>query len=343
MPKRTTIEDVARLAGVTKGTVSSVLNGRTENARISAATADRVLEAVKELNYRPSALGRMLATRRSHSIGLLFQFGGHYSGQSSFTPLVMRGVCEACTEGEVDLVLFTRNPHDSDELVHALTDGRVDGVLALRDGDDPTMGQLIDQSFPSVLFFSRSDRGDVPFVDTDNFEGGRIAALHLASLGHTRMAMMKGGPGSTSSRDREAGFRQGMEEAGIPCSPGSIVEMSNLGSHVGRFRSLMASPHRPTGIFVWADDVAFGCLRILNDLGLRVPEDVSVVGFDSSDACERSIPRLTSIRQPIIAIAKEATRRLVALTNGESLPDPACLFPPELDVRSSTGPAPRLH
>lgn len=338
MSRRVTIEDVARLAGVTKGTVSSVLNGRVEDARISQQTAERILKAAETLDYRPSAVGRMLARKQADAIGVLFQYGDLFSATSSFIPMVMRGVCEACTEGGVDLMLFTKMGHDSDDIVHALTDGRIDGVLALRDGDDPVIESLAQRQLPTVLFYSRATNQNAAYVDTDNFAGGRLAARHLMQLGHQSVAIVKAAGGSTSSHDRYVGFRDELESEGIALLPENVVHMGSAADDREPVRRLMSRPNPPTGIFCWSDDVAIAVMRIFKDMGLRVPDDVSVVGFDSSDACEHSIPRLTSICQPVAAIAKAATRMLLAQIKGEELEQNRLLFAPNLDVRDSSAP-----
>lgn len=338
MRKRASIEDVAKLAGVSKGTVSTVLNGRGAGVRISTATADRVRRAAHELSYSPSALGRMLARRKADSIGLLFQYADHFHATSSFIPVVMRSVCEACTEAGVDLVLFTKPSHDSRELVQAVTDGRVDGCLALRDAGDPLTVDLVNAGLPLVQFFSRSEMPGCPYVDTDNFTGGRIAARHLIELGHKRIGMIRAGSGSTSSQDRFSGFRDTLESEGIELKPEWVIDMASMDGAGAPLRRLVTQIERPTALFVWSDDVALGSMRALMDLGLRVPEDISIIGFDSTQACEHSNPRLTSVRQPVAAIARSATRLLLSLVNQEPVEQSRLLFPPDLDVRDSTAP-----
>lgn len=340
MRKRARIEDVARLAGVSKGTVSSVLNGRGAGVRISSATADRVRRAAHELSYSPSALGRMLARNRADSIGLLFQYADHFHATSSFIPVVMRSVCEACTDAGVDLILFTKPSHDSKELVQSVTDGRVDGCLALRDAGDPLTADLVNAGLPLVQFYSRCELPGCAYVDTDNFTGGRIATRHLIELGHKKIGMIRAGSGSgsTASQDRHSGFRDALESEGLEYRPEWVIDMASLEKGAEPLRRSVTHIDRPTAFFVWSDDVAMGCMRVLMDLGLKVPDDISIIGFDSTEACEQTIPRLTSVRQPVAAIAREATKLLLSLVNCEPVEQIRLLFPPDLDVRDSTAP-----
>ena len=337
--RRTTIQDVANLAGVGKVTVSYVLNGQSKTARISDETAEKVLQAARDLNYRPNAVARMLATKETKTLAIVFQYGAYFSTWSSFTNEVMRGVCAATVELGYDLMLHTKhvgNPHTEAD---ALADGRVDGVLILRDQDDATLKELLDRKFPVVQFFTRSDDSRAAWVDADNYYGGQLATRHLLELGHRRIAMIRGGAGSVSSNDRFNGYRDAMESAGVkvPANYGFAIE--NLETDRLKVAELMARKDRPTAIFCWSDDSAFSAMESCRALGYRIPEDVSFVGFDSLDACNRSVPPLTSIRQPIRDMAFEATQLLVQLVKGETPTRRQFLYPLTIDVRGSTAPA----
>lgn len=327
--------DVARRAGVGKVTVSYVLNGHSRAARISEETQQRVLQAVAELDYRPNALARMLVKKQTDAIAVVFQSGGYFTSLSGFTSEVMRGVCSACVEADIDLMLHTRPANDPIQEAQALMDGRVDGVLMLRDGGDPMMAEVIRRRFPLVLFFTRSDDPNVPFVDTDNYTGGKIATNHLLDLGHKRIGMLAGGTGSIASNDRFNGFRSALESRGVPFNPGYVVRIADPSGEAD-FKQLMTLPKRPTALFAWSDDDAFQSFRYLEELGLRVPEDVSVVGYDNSTLSERSNPPLTSVQQPVFEMAKTATQMIVQITRSEVPDQPRLIFVPEIVIRKST-------
>ncbi len=331
---RVTILDVAKRANVSKVTVSYVLNGHSVKERISSETSARVLKVAKELGYRPNAIARTLVTKRSEILAIVFQRGDFFSTWSGFTGEIMRGVSSAAVELGYDLMLHTKSVTPEFE-ADALCDGRVDGALVLRDEGDPVLLGLLHHEFPCVQFFTRSEGSGAPFVDADNYAGGRLATRHLLDLGHQKIGMIRGSLRSTSSNDRYNGYRDALEGAGIGVGPERVLQVSP-GSDMGPLAQLMRGPDRPTALFVWSDDVAFACIAMLKDLGLRVPEDVSVVGFDSLEACERCSPTLTSIRQPVFEMASEATRLLVSIIRGESAPRKQILFPLSLDVRGST-------
>jgi LacI family transcriptional regulator len=333
LTRRNTLEDVAKAAGVGKVTVSYVLNGRASEARISEATSRRVLEAAKELDYRPNALARMLQNHRTDTVAVVFQYADYFRSSSSFLSEVMRGICDASVSMGVDVLLHTKPATDSRAEADALTDGRVDGALMLRDQQDPVLDLVMARKFPIVLFFSRSDDPLGPFVDADNLMGGRLAVIYLMELGHQRIGMVRGSTLSVASNDRHCGYRNAVEAAGQIYDPTLVIDDHEAFVH------MMKQPDRPTALFVWSDDVAFSCIRTLGELGLKVPQDVSVIGFDSTSACEQTLPPLTSVRQPIVEMASSATQLLVDLVHKRPGADHyRRIFPPNLEVRGSTAP-----
>jgi LacI family transcriptional regulator len=218
-----------------------------------------------------------------------------------------------------------------------LADGRIDGALLLRDEGDPLISELEMRHLPCVQFFSRA-AGDAPFVDADNYAGGRLATRHLIELGHRRIAMVRGPQRSNSSNDRYVGYRDALESAGIGVGPERVVSIPSPLSDPEPFRRLMQTPDRPSAVFCWSDEVALVLMPLLREMGLRVPEDVSLVGFDSLAACEQAVPALTSVRQPIFDMAAQATRLLAALVRQEAVAQRQILVPLALDRRHSTAP-----
>ncbi|MBS1714559.1 MAG: LacI family DNA-binding transcriptional regulator [Armatimonadetes bacterium] len=338
MVRRITIDDVAKKAGVSKVTVSYVLNGRGSAARISEETSSRVIEAARDLQYRPNALARMLLSQRTDTIAIAFQYAEYFTAASSFISEVMRGVTSACVDLELDVLLHTRHADPGAHEADMLTDGRVDGLLMLRDLDDPTLAEIQARRFPCVLFFTRASDPETPYVDADNYSGGRLGARHLIELGHRRIGMVRGPAQSVSSNDRYNGYRDALEGAGLTVDPDHVVCMENPQASPEGLNRMMSGPGRPTALFVWSDDVAFSVVRWLGEAGLSVPRDVSVVGYDSSDACERIHPALTSVRQPVLEMAVEATEMLSRIVRHQTLRRRQILFAPTLDVRASTLP-----
>ncbi len=337
MHKRATIMDVAREAGVSKVTVSYVLNGQAQNARISEPTRERVLLAAKELGYTPSAIARSMVTKRVDTLGVVFQYAQYFASRSDFTKDVMLGINQAAVSLGYDLMLHTKPMLDARAEVGALTDGRVDGVLVLRDADDEALDLLLEQALPCVLFFMRSDRPGVAFVDADNRQGGSLAAEHLVALGHRRLGMLCGSPRSTSAKERLAGFRDALNQKGLRVDERHLLHLTDIGE-ADAIENYLRSPDRPSGIFCFSDEYAFLACRIAAKIGLRVPEDLSVVGFDSLGACDEFIPPVTSIRQPVVEMARVATQMLVKLVRKEPIDETQIVFHTVLDVRKSTAP-----
>lgn len=322
MKSKATIADVASHAGVSKVTVSYVLNGRSADVRISHDTAERVRASALHLDYRPNPVARMLKTRRSGAIAVVFQYANLFATGSAFVVEAMRGVCEAATEAGLDLMLHTRASADPAEEVARLTDGRVDGILVLRDGDDPVLAGLFDQSrVPVVSFFGAAGER---WVDADNAAGSRLAVDHLRSLGHRRLLFLSGAPGSLAASERRDGFLAAGGEV--------VLDARDLTAQAASF----ASADRPTGVVAWSDDAALDLLNRLPELGLRCPEDVSVIGFDSLAPAARAAPALTSVAQPIVEIARAGVETLVEAMADR--PAPSRRFPVELTLRASTAP-----
>ena len=337
MRKRFTIEDVAKLAGVGKVTVSYVLNGRATEARISPETCERVYSAAKELDYRPSAIARSLASKKASAITLVFQHGEYFSTGSSFINEVLRGVCEACVQADVNLILHTRSFSNAVEEAHAIMDGRTDGALILRDDEDPLVTELVKRAFPVMLFFTRHSNPEIDFIDSDNFTGGRLAAQHLIELGHKRIAMAVGPSGSVASKDRLAGYQSALGASGIPFTTDhirTIATPDSVQSDLGDWLKFLNA----SALLCWSDDVAFACMNALKKAGFALPHDLSVVGFDSSEACERYSPALTSVRQPVYEMGYSATKRLISKTCQVAPSGDPSIYPLTLDIRSSTLP-----
>src|SRR5579862_6559661 len=187
MNRRVTILDVAAQAGVSKVTVSYVLNGRGPEMGIKPETVRRIQDTAKELGYRPNALAKMLSRQRSDTLAVVFQSGGSFTRSTGFNGEVLDGVSQACFEEGFDLMLHTRQVRDWEHEADSLLDGRVDGALVLRDEGDPVYERLVQTGFPVVQFFTHSSGSEVPSVDSDNVLAGEIATRHLIELDHRRI------------------------------------------------------------------------------------------------------------------------------------------------------------
>jgi LacI family transcriptional regulator len=333
-----TISDVAAYAGVGVSTVSRVLN---ESPKVRASTRARVLAAIEDLSYRPNPLARGLSRGRCQTLGVIVPFFTHASAVER-----LRGVVAALDDSRYDLVLFNvESPLHRDEHFAALTRrDRADGLLVLSlppSSDELT--RLADAGVPVVLVDARGK--DVQMVVTDDVEGGRIATRHLLALGHERIGFIGEDPtndfGFTASPAREQGYREVLEEAGIT----PRREYLRYGPHDRTVaqrltEQLLAQRERPTAVFASSDVQATGVLAATRAAGLRVPDDVSVVGFDDIEIS--AYAGLTTVRQPLFESGRLGAQLLLeALTaNGATQPTVKEL-PLELVERSTTGPPPR--
>ncbi|MGH9212816.1 MAG: LacI family DNA-binding transcriptional regulator [Acidimicrobiales bacterium] len=312
-----TIADVAAAAGVGAGTVSRVLNN---SPRVSIATRSRVLAAIERLEYRPNPLARGLSRGRSQTFGVVVPFFTHASAVER-----LRGVVAALEGSPYDMVLFNvESPSHRDEHFASLTRrDRADGLLVVSlPPPNGSLRRLADAGVPVVLLDARGE--GVPAVVTDDVEGGRMATRHLLALGHERIAFIGQEPqnvfGFTSSSDRERGFVEAMDTAGVDVRPGYIRHGPHVRSIARHLTDeLLAQRYPPTAIFAASDAQAMGILEAVRAAGLRVPDDLSVVGFDDIEVS--SYARLTTVRQPLYESGLKATSLLLeALETGPLAP-----------------------
>jgi DNA-binding LacI/PurR family transcriptional regulator len=331
-----TINDVARVAGVSIATVSRALNHAPYGVR--APVRRRVLKVAAALDYRPNALARSLLRQRTHTLGLLIT-----DIANSFFAEITRGVADACRQRGYSLLICNtdRNPTTMEEYIGVLREKRVDGVLVMAGG---TPGpQPFDEAFARqgipVVVIGRFDV-PVPALRMDNVRGGREAASHLIQLGHRQIGVILGFRDSTTSADMLKGHRQAFAEHGISLRREWVVygdAQASTGLELAR-RLLRGTP-RPTALLTVNDQTAIGAIRAALDLGLRVPADVSVVGFDGIQLGSFTSPALTTLRLPLHQMGVRAAEMLLRLGEGERV-DKEVWVVPELTVRESTGPCP---
>jgi LacI family transcriptional regulator len=333
-----TLSDIAARVGVSKVTVSYVLNEKRSHIRISDETRRRVQEVANELGYYPNALARGLTRQQMDTFTLVMQSPSVFRGGSGFINAMMLGVVEAANAIDYDVMLHTKTLPDVATEVRSLTDGRADGSLVLRDGDDPLLPALMERGHPCVSIFSRPEVPSAWYVDCDNVLGGQQATEYLLSLGHRRIGYIGGSPHSSSVQERRQGYQKALQTAGIASVPEWDIQINFAGANFAPLLELMEQPaaQRPTAFFAWSDDVAAQTIRLLRDRW-RVPNDVSIIGFDGTEAVgeQGCFPRLTSIRQPIQEIAAHGVALLVAQIREEVVSSSQVLFAPSLVIRDS--------
>ncbi|HLK59893.1 MAG TPA: LacI family DNA-binding transcriptional regulator [Chthonomonadaceae bacterium] len=336
-----TLRSVAQRAGVSEAAASCVLNGRFTSTRVSEVTKERVLAAARELNYRPNALARALARQRTEAIYLVPPDAWSFPNLTRFSSEMLKGISTAALKTNYDLMLRLNPKEDVDQEVAAITNGRVDGALLSRHRADPLVEHLVRSGFPIVLLYCRSDNPNVWFVDCDNVQGGRLATEYLLSLGHRRILHLTSASENGDSEDRLEGYRQALlahclhpvDEWIIP-----VTWASWNAEEVAQVNAILHAPDRPTAVFAWSDYPALHLMQLAHSWGLRIPQDLSIIGFDSTNDCDHSEPPLTSIRQPIREMAAEGLNLLIQQIEGEQPSQTQLLFAPILDIRASCTP-----
>jgi DNA-binding LacI/PurR family transcriptional regulator len=331
-----TIIDVARESGVSVATVSYVLNDGPRPVR--PATRQRVLDAVRRLGYHPNAMARGLVRRRMDTLGVLF--GAIEPGivTNPYAVGVLAGVFLTAAETGQSITLFTQPWVSAEESTAPFRDRRTDGVLMIAPLTDSDMLPAVaGLDVPLVVISPAVAADGIISVDVDNIEGARLATEHLLALGHRHIVHVTGNANQPSVPPRREGFLSAMAAAGIACAAENVVT-SAYNSRIGyaAIRHLLTRSEAPTAIFAGNDVLALAALDAARDLGIAVPERLSIVGFDDIPAASLVTPPLTTVRQPLTEIGRQATRFLVARVNGEPVPARAHLEEPALVVRGST-------
>ncbi|MHC3454004.1 LacI family DNA-binding transcriptional regulator [Streptomyces prasinus] len=330
-----TLAEIAREAGVSAPTVSKVLNGRAD---VAPTTRSRVEGLLRAHGYRR----RRAEANRSPLIDLVF-----HELESAWAMEVIRGVENVARDAGLSVVLS--------ESAGRLTPGRTwadqvaarrpHGVILVLSGlDESGRALLTSRSIPFVVMDPAGDPGtDVPSIGATNWQGGLAATRHLVELGHTRIGAISGPSQMMCSRARIGGYRAALETGGLPVDPGLI--MAGDFHHETGYRqglTLLRRPDRPTAVFTGNDLQALGLYEAARELGLRIPEDLSVVGFDDLPVARWVGPPLTTVRQPLTEMAEAAARLVLDLGKGEGAAAAASRveLATSLVVRSSTAPPP---
>ena len=333
--ERPTLEAVARRAGVSRATVSRVVNGSTT---VAVAIREAVHQAVQELGYVPNQAARSLVTQRTESIALILpETANRVFSDDLFFPAVIRGVSMELDAADKQLVLMMAGSAASHDRVerYAMA-GHVDGVMfASMHGADPLPGTLARLGIPVVCSGRPMTPTElpVPYVDVDHVGGVLQAVRHLIRTGRRRIATVAGPQDMIAGIDRLTGYQDGLREAGLP--EHVVVGDFTRESGIRAMRQLLADDPQLDAVFVASDMMAHGALQALKDAGRRVPADVAVVGFDDFEISRLCDPPLTTVRQPIVDMGRTMARQMLGLVNDKhDVPD-AVVLPTELVVRAS--------
>ena len=307
---RVTIRDVAARAGVSVATVSKVINQRYG---VAAETNARVLAVIEELGYEASLVAQSLRNHRTNVIGILV------ADLEPFSTELLKGAADAIRGTGFELVVYSAGGRTSDHVgwerryLSRLSGTLIDGAVLVT----PTVTN-VQYDAPIVAVDPHTGPSDLVTIDSDNLRGGRLATEHLLGLGHRRIAMLTGRPDLQSAQLREQGFRDAMAAAGVVVDEKLLA----IGAYdpeiaVNTARELLGRPDRPTAVFAANDLSAIATIEAATQLDLRVPDDLSVVGFDNVPESALCVPPLTTVDQPIRRMGQRAVELLVGLIRGE--------------------------
>lgn len=323
--------DVARLADVSQSAVSRTF---TPGASVSGPTRAKVMEAAGKLGYRPNAIARTLSTRLSRMIAVVVS-----NLQNQFYPVVIEQLSQRLQKDGYHVLLFITDSEDADELLVELMRYQVDGiVMASTQLSSALAQQIADARVPVVMFNRVSRAGSISTVSSDNRGGGRAVAHFLADGGHRRVAYLAGAEDSSTNHDREAGLTEGLAERGLRIAARAV---GNYGFERAAQATLDLFMHgrtadRPDALFVASDHMAFAAIDTLRGaLGLRVPEDVSVVGFDNVPQAEWGAYRLTTVEQQVAPMIEATVKMLLQQLEDDAVTRDHVVIPARLVIRGS--------
>jgi LacI family transcriptional regulator len=336
--KRTTMNDVARAAGVSRTAVSFALNN-IPNGNISDATRQRILEVARELDYAPNTQALNLVTGKTMLLALVLRKTSSQVAGDEFLSEVIEGAMQAIEPHGYHLMIHAAQQNEPNSTYRQLIRTRkVDGLLISSPMvHDPEIRLLHDEGTPIVLQ-GATDEADIAYVDVDNRQGAYVAVKHLTDLGHRRIGYISNAPFSyTASGERLDGYCRALAEVGVDYDE-TLVRQGDFTDASGYrpMLELLDLPAPPTAMFIGSDTVALGALQAIRERGLTIPRDLSVIGFDNIPVGKYLEPPLTTVHLPAFDLGRHAASMLLALLNGDPLPRRQVSLPTRLIIRSST-------
>jgi len=330
---RKTIEHIAQLAKVSKATVSRVLNN---SPKVTEETREKVMKVIKESGYYPSAMARRLTTNKAETIGLIIPSPQDKTFGNPFYTEILRGFTHQAKIEGYDLLLFI-NEHQFNysKLFH---DRRVDGLLLVGiKRNDKGITQLSKNKFPYILT-GKIDYKEANYVDAENRRGAYQAVSHLINLGHKRIAYIGGSFEFVFNQERFEGYLSALRDHNLEYGKELTMEsISTQESGYEAMRKILKSSSIPTAVFAANDLDAIGAMKAIKDKGLRIPEDISLIGFDDIQLASYTEPSLTTVRQPIYEMGITAISLLVRLIEEKEKRPSRVELPTQLIIRESSG------
>lgn len=337
-----TIQDLARAAGVSVATVSKALNNYPD---VGDETRRRIVALAQEMGFQPSRAALTLVTGRSHLVGVFYL--QEYQSGVMFHPFfteVFIGFKRMVGQAGYDLYSFTSRHEERERFsfVQLCRHHRLDGIVLMGvDSADPQVHDLAHSGIPCMSIDNDLISTRAGYVISDNVGGAMQAMHHLFSLGHRKIAFINGMLRSRPGHDRFIGYRQALDSVGLPYRQDYVLhsDFTAENGYAG-MRQLLDLADPPTAVFCAADTMAFGAIRALHEAGLRVPQDVAVVGFDDIEMASLFIPALTTVRQDKDGLGSLAGEALVRMIEEPGFVPPGTVVPTQLIIRESCGAPP---
>lgn len=335
---RLKLEDIGRMAGVSRSTVSRVVNGEPS---VRPEVRERVEAVIRETGYTPNAAARSLVSNRTGVIGLVIPSRVHSLFEDPYFARLIQGVTFGSNRAGVTLSLFLAQNEDEERELYprVVESGFIDGVIitATRMGD-PLVERMTSRQIPLVMV-GRPDLHQVSYVDVDNRDGARQAARHLVDIGADRIGVIGAPTNTTTGVDRLEGFIAGLQERDRTLDPDLLVE-GDFSEPSGHDAMQVLLDRGVDAVFAASDTMALGALRAAHEHGVTVPDDLALMGFDGFGATTTSSPPLTTIEQPVADTAARAVELLLSLVSGEVEAPTSVVLPVELVQRTSTARSP---
>lgn len=334
--KKLTLEDVGRLAGVSRATVSRVVNN---TSNVDPELRERVEKVIEETGYLPNVVARSLASNRSNILGLIIPSVAQTLFTDPYFPALIQGISQACNANDYTLSLFVfHSPQEETRVFRrALGSGLLDGLIVTTNRiEDPFIGELLDRKLPFVYVGRPPDTKRINYVDVDNVVGVLLAVKHLIRLGHQRIAHIGAPLDTTVGIDRRQGYERALTEAGLPIEK-SLMAFGNFSQDSGYTAMRQVLKSHPDAAFIASDTMAIGAMQAIHEAGLRIPEDIAVVGFDDLLPAMNSTPTLTTVRQFVPRTGAIAAETLIDIIDVGPGPPRHIILPTELVIRASCG------
>jgi LacI family transcriptional regulator len=333
------LEDIAKRTGVSRSTVSRVVN---DSPNVREEVRQRVLDVIQSAGYHPNAAARTLASQRSWVIGLVLPHSVSFFFTDPYYPHLTKGIAQACNQYNYTLALFLVGTKEDEEKIFPRVThrGLLDGVIvqAGHHGDQQIIGHLVDAKMPLVVAGRPFRSDNVSYIDIDNVNASYNAVSHLIRLGYKRIGTITGPANSTVGIDRREGYLKALTERGANVDETLMVE-GDFTETGGYYAMQKLLPAKPDAIFAASDIMAIGAMRATRESGLKIPDNVAFIGFDDFPIATLSDIQLTTVHQPVIQFGISAVELLIELIENGIQPPRHIIMDTELVIRDSCGAA----